>query len=108
MHNVTRLPSAGILGIGDEAVIMVHFSRSVRPSHANHSELQLHDKVSLAVRAYTLPTPSCLSAALGCRSYLTMFTIEVERKCTVHVSTTLTLLAAYPSAEEITISLFGD
>lgn len=29
-HNVTRTPSAGTLGIGDEATLTVHFSRKVR------------------------------------------------------------------------------
>lgn len=29
MHNVTRTPSAGNLGIGDEATLTVHFNRKV-------------------------------------------------------------------------------
>lgn len=29
MHNVTRTPSAGLLGIGDEATLTVHFTRKV-------------------------------------------------------------------------------
>ncbi|CAM9804617.1 unnamed protein product, partial [Scytosiphon promiscuus] len=30
VHNVTRTPSAGLLGIGDEATLTVHFTRKVR------------------------------------------------------------------------------
>lgn len=29
VHNVTRTPSAGVLGIGDDAVLTVHFTRKV-------------------------------------------------------------------------------
>lgn len=32
VHNVTRTPSAGDLGIGDEATLMVHFNRKVHCS----------------------------------------------------------------------------
>lgn len=32
VHNVTRTPSAGTLGIGEEATLTVHFSRKVRDS----------------------------------------------------------------------------